>query len=212
MARVSAAPQPLGRPRQPDIDRRLLAATVDLLTEVGYARFTVDAVARRARVGKPAIYRRYSSRTELILAALYADAALLPKADVVDTGSLAGDLTAEAASLLSLFGSPVARAAVPGLVADLAADEALAERAEGWFVGANLADVEEYLHLERGRRRVQRLGPGDDARLVQAVLVGTVFAWVGMMQWEPEVDLAARIGALAAAGAGAGASHANRRT
>jgi AcrR family transcriptional regulator len=201
---VSAAPQPLGRPRQPDIDRRLLAATVDLLTEVGYARFTVDSVARRARVGKPAIYRRYSSRTELILASLFADAALLPKADVVDTGSLAGDLTAEAAGLLALFGSPVARAAVPGLVADLAADEALAEQAEGWFVGANLADVEEYLHRERVRRRVQRLGPGDDARLVQAALVGTVFAWVGMMHWEPEADLATRIGALAAAGVSAG--------
>lgn len=205
--RVNAAAQGPGRPRQPEIDQRLLAATRELLAEVGYARLTVDGVAERARVGKAAIYRRYPSRTELILAALFADAALQHRADVVDTGSLAGDLGAEAADLLALFGDPVARAAVPGLLVDLAADPALADRAQDWFVGANLADIEEYLRRERARRRVHRLGPGDDARLVHAALIGTVFAWVEMLQWEPEPDLATRLGALVAAGTGDGPTH-----
>jgi AcrR family transcriptional regulator len=196
--------QGLGRPRQSDIDQRLLVATRELLAEVGYARLTVDAVAGRAGAGKAAIYRRYASRTELIYAALFADPALLHRADVVDTGSLAGDLCAEVADLLSLFGDPVAQAAVPGLLVDLAVDEALVERAQDVYIGGNLADYDEYLRRERVRRQVQSLGPADDPRLLHAVLVGTVYAWIGMLRWEPQADLAARLGALVAAGVTAG--------
>jgi AcrR family transcriptional regulator len=203
-APVSPSPQGLGRPRQPDIDQRLLAATRALLAEVGYARLTVDAVAGRAGAGKAAIYRRYASRTELIYAALFADPALLHRSDVVDTGSLAGDLRAEAVDLLSLFGDPVAQAAVPGLLVDLAADQALVERTQDVYVGANLADYAEYLRRERARRGVHRLGPGDDPRLLHAVLAGAVYAWVGMLRWEPQADLATRLGALVAAGVTAG--------
>jgi AcrR family transcriptional regulator len=197
---VAPSPQALGRPRDPDIDARLHAAVREVLAEVGYARLTVDAVAARARVGKAAIYRRHATRTELILAALFADEAILHRSDAVDTGTLAGDLAAEAADLVALFGHPVASAAVPGLLADLAADEAMAERAQEWFVSANLEDVEAYLARERARRGVNRLGPGDDARLVHAALLGTVFAWLGMLRWEPPADLAARVGTLVAAG------------
>jgi AcrR family transcriptional regulator len=193
--------QGMGRPRDPAIDDRLLAAVRDVLAEVGYARLTVDAVAARAGVGKAAIYRRHASRTELILAALFGDEAELHRSDVVDTGSLAGDLAAEAGDLFRLFGDPVARAAVPGLLADLAADDAMAERAQDWFVAANLADIEEYLARERARRGVARLGRGDDPRLVHAALIGTAFAWLAMLRWAPEPDLADRLGALVAAGA-----------
>lgn len=203
-ALVSAPSQGPGRPRQPDIDERLLAATRALLAEVGYARLTVDAVAGRAGAGKAAIYRRYASRTELIYAALFADPALLHRSDVVDTGSLAGDLSAEAADLLSLFGDPVAQAAMPGLLVDLAADQALIERAQDVYVGGNLADYAEYLRRERLRRHVHRLGPGDDPRLLHAMLVGTVYAWIGMLRWEPPADLATRLGTLVAAGVTAG--------
>src|SRR5918994_7697847 len=197
---MSAPPQGPGRPRQPDIDQRLLVATRELLAEVGYARLTVDAVASRAGAGKAAIYRRYTSRTELIFAALFADPALVHRSDVVNTGSLAGDLGAEAADLLSVFGDPVAQAAVPGLLVDLAADQALVERAQDVYVGGNLADYDEYLRRERARRQVHRLGPADDPRLLHAMLVGTVYAWVGMLRWEPQPDLAERLGALVAAG------------
>lgn len=201
---MSPSPQSLGRPRQPAIDQRLLAATRALLAEVGYGRLTVDAVASRAGAGKAAIYRRYASRTELIYAALFADPALLHRSDVVNTGSLAGDLGAEVGDLLALFGDPVARAALPGLLVDLTADEPLIERAQDTYIGGNLADYEEYLRRERVRRQVCRLGPGDDPRLLHAVLVGTVYAWLGMLHWEPQADLATRLGTLVAAGVAAG--------
>jgi AcrR family transcriptional regulator len=59
-----------GRPRDPAIDGAVLDATADVLSQVGYARLTLEEVARRAGTTKPSIYRRWRSRPELVLAAL----------------------------------------------------------------------------------------------------------------------------------------------
>jgi AcrR family transcriptional regulator len=59
-----------GRPRDPKIDAAVLAATLAVLDDVGYGRLTLEEVARRAGTTKPAIYRRWASRQELVLAAL----------------------------------------------------------------------------------------------------------------------------------------------
>ncbi|MFE6871189.1 TetR/AcrR family transcriptional regulator [Kitasatospora sp. NPDC057692] len=63
---------PGGRPRDAAIDRAILDAALELLDEVGYTRLTVEAVARRAGTGKPAIYRRWSALPDLVLDALTA--------------------------------------------------------------------------------------------------------------------------------------------
>ena len=60
----------VGRPRDPQIDADVLGATLAVLDEVGYGRLTLEEVARRAGATKPAIYRRWSSRQHLVLAAL----------------------------------------------------------------------------------------------------------------------------------------------
>jgi AcrR family transcriptional regulator len=62
--------QRTGRPRNPDIDGAILDAAVDVLSEVGYARLTIEAVARRAETTKPSVYRRWRGRQHLVLAAL----------------------------------------------------------------------------------------------------------------------------------------------
>ncbi|MCU1639977.1 MAG: bacterial regulatory protein TetR family protein 16 [Nocardia sp.] len=59
-----------GRPPDPDLESRVFAATLDLYAEVGWARFSLDIVARRARVGKAALYSRWGSKEKLIVAAL----------------------------------------------------------------------------------------------------------------------------------------------
>lgn len=59
-----------GRPRDPQIDASVLGATLALLDESGYSQLTLEDVARRARTTKPAIYRRWSNRQRLVLAAL----------------------------------------------------------------------------------------------------------------------------------------------
>ena len=47
-----------GRPRDPRVDEAIMAATLDLLVENGYARLTIEGVALRAEVAKTSLYRR----------------------------------------------------------------------------------------------------------------------------------------------------------
>ena len=57
---------PAGRPRDPRIDAAILAATAELLLEVGYPGVTIAAVAARAGTTTPAIYRRWTSKAHLV--------------------------------------------------------------------------------------------------------------------------------------------------
>ena len=59
-----------GRPRDRDIDAAVLKSTLAVLDESGYGDLTLEAVARRAGTTKPAIYRRWPSRQQLVLSAL----------------------------------------------------------------------------------------------------------------------------------------------
>jgi AcrR family transcriptional regulator len=62
-----------------------------LLLEDGYARMSIARVAEEARVGRPAIYRRYRDKSELVAAVLANKAA---QAAPIDTGSTRTDLIA----------------------------------------------------------------------------------------------------------------------
>lgn len=78
-----------GRPRDLRIDAAVLKATLDVLGESGYGGLTLEAVAHRAGTSKPAIYRRWSSRQQLVLSAL---AQRLGNVVVPDTGCSLCDL------------------------------------------------------------------------------------------------------------------------
>jgi AcrR family transcriptional regulator len=80
-----------GRPVNAAIDEQLLRATQDLLIEEGFERLTMDAVARRCGASKATIYRRWPSKTALVVAAA---AVLFVPPDVPDTGDLREDLLA----------------------------------------------------------------------------------------------------------------------
>lgn len=105
----------LGRPRDDRIDTAVLEATLELLAEIGYARTTIQAVARRARVSAPAIYRRWANRVELIESAIFPT---LQGRRVAWSGDLATDVGRYVALFTSTFGSPAARAAVPALLSE----------------------------------------------------------------------------------------------
>ena len=44
-----------GRPRDPGVDRRIAQAALDLFADAGWAGFAMEAVARRAGVGKASL-------------------------------------------------------------------------------------------------------------------------------------------------------------
>jgi AcrR family transcriptional regulator len=109
----------LGRPRDRRIDSAVLRSTVELLAETGYADLSVDAIARQAGTSKPAIYRRWPSKAHLVHEAVFpiGDATALP-----NTGSLAADIREMVSRTAAVLTTPAARAALPGLVGEMAAD------------------------------------------------------------------------------------------
>jgi AcrR family transcriptional regulator len=109
----------LGRPRDPRIDSAVLRATVELLGESGYAELSVDSIARRASTSKPAIYRRWPSKAHLVHEAVFP---INSGTELPDTGSLAGDVREMVRRTAAVLTTPAARAALPGLVGEMAAD------------------------------------------------------------------------------------------
>ena len=80
-----------GRPLDENVDAAILDTAWRLLLEEGYARMSIARVAEEARVGRPAIYRRYKNKSELVAAVLADKQA---RSAPIDTGSTRGDLIA----------------------------------------------------------------------------------------------------------------------
>jgi len=90
--RAPDAPRrPAGRPLDENVDAAILEAAWRLLLEDGYSRLSIARVAEVARVGRPAIYRRYANKSELVAAVIADKTAQVPP---VDTGSTREDLVA----------------------------------------------------------------------------------------------------------------------
>jgi AcrR family transcriptional regulator len=72
------------------VDQAILAATLELLGEVGYAQLTMEQVATRAGVGKASLYLRWPSKDILVEHAIRQHGPIV--AEVPDTGSLTQDM------------------------------------------------------------------------------------------------------------------------
>lgn len=138
-----------GRPRDPRIDSAILAATAELLVSIGYSNLSLAAVAERAGTTKSALYRRWSSKAELVHEAAFPVA---PTALVAPAGDFAADIRMMIEATRDVFTTPVVRAALPGLVADMTADPELNARVMSRFAGL-FAEVRTRLReaIDRGQ-------------------------------------------------------------
>jgi AcrR family transcriptional regulator len=59
-----------GRPRDPAVDAAILTAALDLFIEQGISAMSVEQIAKRAGVGKPTLYRRWSTKEALVADAI----------------------------------------------------------------------------------------------------------------------------------------------
>jgi AcrR family transcriptional regulator len=85
----------LGRKRDHTRDPEILGAALDVLAETGYDGMTIDLVATRAKAGKATLYRRWSSKADLVLDAVACmKGSDLDLDNLPDTGTLRGDLVA----------------------------------------------------------------------------------------------------------------------
>lgn len=114
---------------QPAITASITEAVLDELAELGYARLSMEAVAKRAGVGKSALYRRWSSKQQMALAVLAEFS--VGQAELPDTGSLRGDVRASLEAVTRWLTHPRFSRILPDLVAEMARSPELSELVEG---------------------------------------------------------------------------------
>jgi AcrR family transcriptional regulator len=92
---MSTQVEPHTRPRvEGPREAQILEAALAVLADVGYDRFTMDAVAQKAKASKATLYRRWNGKVQLVIDALLMDHQKkhYTQHGPVDTGTLRGDL------------------------------------------------------------------------------------------------------------------------
>ncbi|MGY1619417.1 TetR/AcrR family transcriptional regulator [Geodermatophilus sp. SYSU D00691] len=93
-----------GRPLDRALDGAIRKAALEVLSETGYRRLTMDEVAMVAGVSKATIYRRWPSKVDLLVDVV--DAASDDTLVRVDTGTLRTDLVALLGALTEILTGP----------------------------------------------------------------------------------------------------------
>ena len=115
----------IGAQRNPASEEAILAAAGAILSEGGLAAFSIEAVARRAKAGKPTIYRWWPSKAALLLDIYHRQKG---ETFYADTGNTRKDLIAFLETLLGFWqksGGEVFRSIIAEAQSDPAALEAL---------------------------------------------------------------------------------------
>jgi AcrR family transcriptional regulator len=186
---VSAAHAAPGRPRDPDVDRRIAQAALDLFADAGWAGFAMEAVAKRAGVGKASLYLRWSSKEALLTEAL---TLRLARVADVDTGTLRGDLIELAAQMLGIYAGDTGRAAMR-LSLEGATIPAIAEHYEAMRTSQVLAAR---AIVRRGKERGE-LSADTSATLLLDALAGGAMMHALSTPPDRRADLARHLGAYA---------------
>jgi AcrR family transcriptional regulator len=106
-----------GRPREERVTRAVLDAVVELVAEQGMSAVTMDAVAARAGVSKPSMYRRWPTKQDLVLAA--AESRVGPLS-VPDMGDFRAELRAVLTARLEAYRTPGVDRLLAGVIANAA--------------------------------------------------------------------------------------------
>ncbi|MFD9968348.1 TetR/AcrR family transcriptional regulator [Streptomyces sp. NPDC059011] len=108
-----------------DVTEAIRAAVFEELATVGFARMSIEGIARRAGVGKTAVYRRWKSKLSLVLDLVSAFAAQGLPAPA--TGSLHGDVRALLEVASHALRHPVASQVIPDLLVEAARNPEIAD-------------------------------------------------------------------------------------
>ena len=112
-----------GRPKDAHIDEDVVRAVLTALKTEGYRHVTIKGIAETVKRARTSLYRRWPSKRHLVA---YAVVTTLGAEPAPDSGSLRQDLLYVVETLRRGFAGPLGRA-LPGLVADMAQDPALAD-------------------------------------------------------------------------------------
>lgn len=174
-----AARKSIGARRSLASAEAILEAAEAVLIENGYSAFSIEAVARRARAGKPTIYRWWPSKTALLLEVYQRQ-----KRDIVysDTGDIEEDLFIFAKSLFSQWRDTPAGNIFRSLVAEAQQDPAAAEALAAYSAGRRAHSGK---LIERAKARGE---VAEDVEPSQIADMVSSYAWVHLLTGRLDED------------------------
>lgn len=158
--------------------RAILDATIDLIGELAYDNVSIEAIARRAGVGKQTIYRWWPSKGAVVLEAL--NDMLGPVVAYPDTGDVVADLRTQLTGIVHLIDTTGFGPAYQGLLAATQSDPELSQALHDQMVGPNTVAFHERLELARERGEVRA---DVDVQTLCDLLYG--FSYYRMLHFRP---------------------------
>jgi AcrR family transcriptional regulator len=178
-----------------EITSAIRSALIEELAAVGYGRLSIEAVARRAGVGKTAVYRRWNSKLDMVLDVIGEVAG--QSLSLPDTGSLHGDLELFLRVAARALKHPIASQIIPDLLSEAARNPQIAATLQK-ALHANQHDVGVML-IERARARGE-LTDEIDPDLAVDLIVGPLYWRLAIARTPmPERHLKSMVRAAAAA-------------
>ena len=171
----------IGARRNPDTQEAILEAAEAIVAEDGIAGFSIEAVAKRARAGKPTIYKWWPGKTALLLDVYHRHK---PASVHTDTGSVEGDVLAFLVGVFAHWGDTGAGEVFRFVIAEAQRDD---------LAAASLANYAAERREQSGaifRRGIARgeLSGDVDVGLAADMLAG--FIWqrllTGRIEREPQ--------------------------
>jgi AcrR family transcriptional regulator len=209
--RASGRPPAGAAVLQDAVTDKICAAVIEEISTEGFGRLSVEAVARRAGVGKAAVYRRWPSKEKMIEAVLFEHT--LAFAAAHDTGSLRGDVRAYLEEAERTLTEPVYARLMPHVYAEVATNSALGATIREKVRAAKRAAAHEIVKRATARGEIAKSA---DAAFALDLLAGPIY-WRMFIMREPvdgrylESLCKAIVGALTASAPKASASKRARR-
>ncbi|MEU2022395.1 TetR/AcrR family transcriptional regulator [Streptomyces sp. NPDC016469] len=150
--------------------RAILQAALDLCTERGYGRVTVEAIAARAGVSKKTIYRWWPSKSAVLLEAF--TEMLVSATPFVDTGDIAKDLRTHLTGAVNVLAVPPFGPAYAGILSELHHDDQLAETVRTQLIAPRFQEAVGRLRSARDRGQIP---PDADLDLAVEMLYGPLY-------------------------------------
>lgn len=156
------------------VTRAIWRAVILELAATGYDRLSMEQVARRAKVGKAALYRRWPGKEAMVLEMV--GALDIPIIASQDRGSLRADLADFLQKAARLMKRPLARRLIPEFCAEMNRDGPLGRALRTKLADGKASRIGEL--VERAVQRGELRHPPDQA-LAAAVIAGPIYwAWL----------------------------------
>ncbi|MCK0469819.1 TetR/AcrR family transcriptional regulator [Halalkalibacter sp. APA_J-10(15)] len=157
-----------GRPRSSDVDKRIIDATLTLLSEIGVEKISIESIAAKAKVGKSSIYRRWNNKDDLIIEAL---GYLKPEMNMPAHGELDQVLYELSQNFSKQMNNPLGKQMLSLLISTLSSNSQIAET---YWENHSLPKTKEISKILLEYSGQDQLRDDTDLDLVSELLIGFI--------------------------------------